>query len=125
MAWSRATTGSETAALRGLEPQWLRPPWNRRQFSGSSSGLRRKQWLRPNGWPICTPADASPLAADGARLGARAVRYAFTAVDWRHHLLAGLPAHCRRNARNTRLRTTSLKIKLANQLRNWLHDQHY
>jgi hypothetical protein len=41
---------------------------------------------------------ASGLTADGARLGASAVRYAFTVVDWRHLLLAGLPAHCHRNS---------------------------
>jgi len=39
----------------------------------------------------------SGLAAENARLGAGADRYSFTAVDWRHPLLAGLPAHCHRN----------------------------
>jgi hypothetical protein len=37
---------------------------------------------------------APGLAADGARLGASAVRYAFTVVDLHHILLACLPAHC-------------------------------
>ena len=32
------------------------------------------------------------LATENARLGAGVVRYSFTAVDWRHLLLAGLPA---------------------------------
>lgn len=36
---------------------------------------------------------APGLAADGARLGADAVRYAFIEVDFHHILLAGLPAH--------------------------------
>src|ERR1700682_103522 len=36
---------------------------------------------------------APGLAADGARLGADAVRYSFIAVDSHHLLLAGLPAH--------------------------------
>ena len=40
---------------------------------------------------------APGLTADGARLGASAVRHSFTAVDWRRLLLAGLPAHCHRN----------------------------
>jgi len=40
----------------------------------------------------------SGLATENARLGAGADRYSFTAVDWRHLLLAGLPAHCHRNA---------------------------
>src|SRR5271165_70744 len=40
---------------------------------------------------------APGLAADDARLGADAVRYSFIVVDWRHLLLAGLPAHCPRN----------------------------
>ncbi len=43
---------------------------------------------------------APGLAADDARLGADAVRYAFIAVDWHHLLLAGLPAHCHWNFRN-------------------------
>src|SRR5208283_3142426 len=37
---------------------------------------------------------APGVTADDARLGADAVRYSFIAVDWRHLLLAGLPAHC-------------------------------
>ena len=40
---------------------------------------------------------ASGVAAENARLEASADRYSFTAVDWRHLLLAGLPAHCHRN----------------------------
>ncbi len=41
------------------------------------------------------------LATESARLGASADRYSFTAVDLHHLLLAGLPAHCHRNAGNT------------------------
>ena len=41
---------------------------------------------------------APGLTAYDARLGADVVRYSFTAVDWRHLLLAGLPAHCHRKA---------------------------
>ena len=41
---------------------------------------------------------APGLAADDARLGADAVRYSFIVVDLHHLLLAGLPAHCHRNA---------------------------
>ncbi len=37
---------------------------------------------------------APGLTADDARLGADVVRYSFIVVDWRHLLLAGLPAHC-------------------------------
>ena len=52
---------------------------------------------RLDGWPICSPADASPtiLADASARLGADVGRYPFIAVDFHHILLllAGLPAH--------------------------------
>jgi hypothetical protein len=37
------------------------------------------------------------LATENARLGADADRYSFTAVDFHHLLLAGLPAHRHRN----------------------------
>ena len=40
---------------------------------------------------------APSLTADDARLGADGLRYSVTGVDWRRHLLAGLPAHCHRN----------------------------
>ena len=43
---------------------------------------------------------APGLTADDARLGADAVRYPFIVVDWRHLLLAGLPAHRHRNAKS-------------------------
>ena len=42
---------------------------------------------------------APGLAADDARLGADVVRYSFIVVDLHLLLLAGLPAHCHRNAR--------------------------
>ena len=50
---------------------------------------------RLNGWPVRSPADASPdpLARDDARLGAGVGRYSFTVMDLHHLLLAGLPAH--------------------------------
>ena len=41
---------------------------------------------------------APGLATDDAPLGADAVRYSFIVVDLHHLLLAGLPAHCRRNS---------------------------
>ena len=40
----------------------------------------------------------SGLATENARLGVGADRYSFTAVDLRHLLLAGLPAHRHRNS---------------------------
>ncbi len=40
---------------------------------------------------------AIALTDTGARLGANADHYSFTAVDFHHLLLAGLPAHCHRN----------------------------
>ena len=43
---------------------------------------------------------APGLTADDARLGADGVRYSFIVVDWRHLLLADLPAHCHRNWEN-------------------------
>jgi hypothetical protein len=40
----------------------------------------------------------APALADGnARLGADVVRYSFIAVDLHHLLVAGLPAHAKRN----------------------------
>src|SRR5262249_15218162 len=43
---------------------------------------------------------ASALAGSDARLGASVDRYSFTAVDLHHLLLAGLPAHEKRNHRD-------------------------
>ena len=50
---------------------------------------------RLNGWPMRSPADASPSSSrmHNARLGADADRYSFIVVDLHHLLLAGLPAH--------------------------------
>src|SRR5271168_636915 len=61
----------------------------------TSSALGIRTVSRLDGWPVRSPADASPtsLANACARLGADVVRYSFTAVDLHHLLLAGLPAH--------------------------------
>jgi len=48
------------------------------------------QWLA---YAIPCRRFVSALAAGNARLGASADRYSFTAVDFHHLLLAGLPAH--------------------------------
>ena len=63
-------------------------------------GARNNYLSRLNGWPMRTPADASPRASrtDDARLGADADRYSFIAADFHRLLLAGLPAHCHSNA---------------------------
>ena len=48
-------------------------------------------FTRLNGWPMRSPADASPAPSrvDNARLGANADRYSFTVVDLHHQLFAG------------------------------------
>jgi hypothetical protein len=55
----------------------------------SAPGLLK--FSRLNGWPMCSPADASPLTlADAdARLGADADRYSFIVADLHLLLLAG------------------------------------
>ena len=63
--------------------------------SVDSVDTRENILSRLNGWPACSPTDASPaiLADARARLGADVVRYSFIAMDLHHLLLAGLPAH--------------------------------
>ena len=62
--------------------------------SVDSVGAREIILSRLNGWPACSPTDASPAPLRmPARLGADVARYAFTAMDLHHLLLAGLPAH--------------------------------
>ena len=53
------------------------------------------KFSRLNGWPMRSPADASPTPsrAPAHGSGADVVRYSFIAVDFHHLLLAGLPAH--------------------------------
>jgi len=53
----------------------------------------------------------SGLATENARLGAGVVRYSFTAVDWRHLLPAGLPAHCHRNPRKAQRGTKAMTTR--------------
>jgi len=50
---------------------------------------------RLNGWPVRSPADASPSPSRVSThgLGPRWSRYAFLVVDLHPLLLAGLPAH--------------------------------
>ena len=66
-----------------------------------SVGARNDYLSRLNGWPMPSPADASPRTSrpEHARLGADADRYSFIAADFHRLLLAGLPAHCHRNYR--------------------------
>ena len=60
--------------------------------NSNSVGTRIFKLSRLHGWPMCSPADASPatLADASARLGADADRYSFIVVDSHHLLLAGL-----------------------------------
>ena len=57
----------------------------------NSVGTQDSNLSRLNGWPMHSPADASPvtLAGTDARLGADAVRCTFIVVDFHHLLLAG------------------------------------
>jgi hypothetical protein len=59
-----------------------------------SNGVGPRNWslTRLNGWPMHSPADASPctLAGTCARLGADVVRYTFIVTDFHRLLLAGL-----------------------------------
>ena len=66
-----------------------------------SVGARNDYLSRLNGWPMPSPADASPRTSrpEHARLGVDADRYSFIAADFHRLLLAGLPAHCPRNYR--------------------------
>ena len=59
----------------------------------SAPGIRTVSRL--DGWPMRSPADASPAPSRTrcARLGADVDRYSFIVVDLHHLLLAGLPAH--------------------------------
>ena len=54
---------------------------------------------RLNGWPMHSPADASPAASRPETHGSGPVWIATPSpsVDFHHLLLAGLPAHCHRN----------------------------
>ena len=65
-----------------------------------SVGARNDYLSRLNGWPMPSPADASPRTSrpEHARLGADADRYSFIAADFHRLLLAGLPAHCPRHS---------------------------
>ena len=65
-----------------------------------SVGARNDYLSRLNGWPMPSPADASPRTSrpEHARLGADADRYSFIAADFHRLLLAGLPAHCHCNS---------------------------
>ena len=60
-----------------------------------SVGARNDYLSRLNGWPMPSPADASPRTSrpEHARLGADADRYSFIAADFHRLLLAGLAAH--------------------------------
>src|SRR5208337_678616 len=51
----------------------------------------------PAGDPASQPSSLFRDRRLPCRLGADAVRYSFIVVDWRHLLLAGLPAHRHRN----------------------------
>ena len=67
---------------------------------GDSVGTRDKFSIAAQ-WLACTfpyRRFADTLADDCARLGADVDRYSFIAVDLHHLLLAGLPAHLRKNA---------------------------
>ena len=59
-------------------------------------GVRDKIFSGLDGWPVRSPADASPpaLTSDGARLGADVDCYSFIVSDLHRLLPAGLPAHC-------------------------------
>ena len=64
----------------------------------NSVGARDMNLSRLNGWPMRSPADASPppLRTTDARLRADVDRYSFIVSDFHRLLLAGLPAHCER-----------------------------
>ena len=67
---------------------------------GDSVGTRDKFSIAAQ-WLACTfpyRRFADTLADDCARLGADVARYTFIAVDLHHLLLAGLPAHLRKNS---------------------------
>ena len=65
--------------------------------SASSNASAPRTFLisRLDGWPVRTPADASPgpLRHADARLGADAGHYSFIVADFHRLLLAGLLAH--------------------------------
>ncbi len=62
----------------------------------NSVGARIRIFTGLNGWPMCSPANASLpiLTNDHAWLGADVDRYSFTMSDLHRLLVAGLPPHC-------------------------------
>jgi len=83
--------GARDCALRRFAFRYTDSVGTRNQFSIVA------QWLACT-YPCRRFADI--LADARARLGADVVRYSFIAVDLHHLLLAGLPAHPCKNARD-------------------------
>ena len=95
---SRAKSVRTCQCLRPRRAVWalaLSRPSVLPSVTGTTSAPGMRVLSRLNGWPMRSPANASPIPsrASAHDSGVDAVCYSFIVMDLHHLLLAGLPAH--------------------------------